>query len=85
MNLRCKETRDLIAFYLDAGVDTLVGEEPVDRMADDALAPAVGGKLDSEAVGLGTVDQGTHAQGTRADVSPSLDRRERSSPPAGAG
>jgi len=89
MNLGRKETRNLIAFYLDAGVDALVGEEPVDRMADDSRAPAVGGKLDSEAAGLGTVGQGplaqgTHAQGTHADVSPSLDRRERSSPAAGA-
>jgi len=30
-----KEAHELLAFYLDAGVDTLVGEEPIDRMADD--------------------------------------------------
>jgi DNA polymerase len=30
-----KAARELIAFYLDAGVDALVGEEPVNRMADD--------------------------------------------------
>ncbi|HEX4238408.1 MAG TPA: uracil-DNA glycosylase [Xanthobacteraceae bacterium] len=33
-----KAARELIAFYLDAGVDALVGEEPVNRMADD-IAP----------------------------------------------
>ncbi len=36
-----KEARQLIAFYLDAGADALLGEEPVDRMADDApVVPA---------------------------------------------
>jgi uracil-DNA glycosylase family 4 len=41
MNSGRKEARDLIAFYLDAGADALLGEEPVDRMADEpAPAPA---------------------------------------------
>jgi len=35
-----REARELLAFYLDAGVDALLGEEPVDRMADEPLAPA---------------------------------------------
>ena len=30
-----KTLRELIAFYLDAGVDALLGEEPVDRFADE--------------------------------------------------
>jgi uracil-DNA glycosylase len=34
-----KEARELIAFYLDAGADALLGEEPVDRMADESPAP----------------------------------------------
>jgi uracil-DNA glycosylase family 4 len=34
------EARELIAFYLDAGVDALIGEEPVDRMVDEAPPPA---------------------------------------------
>ncbi len=29
--------RELLAFYLDAGVDALIGEEPVDRMAEIPL------------------------------------------------
>jgi uracil-DNA glycosylase len=34
-----KDTRELLAFYLEAGVDALIGEEAVDRFADDT-APA---------------------------------------------
>jgi uracil-DNA glycosylase family 4 len=33
-----KEARELIAFYLDAGADALLGEAPVDRMSDEAIA-----------------------------------------------
>ena len=33
-----KAARELIAFYLDAGVDALLREEPVNRMADDTAA-----------------------------------------------
>jgi uracil-DNA glycosylase len=39
MNFGTKEARELIAFYLDAGADALLGEEPVDRMADEMTAP----------------------------------------------
>jgi uracil-DNA glycosylase family 4 len=35
MNPETKDARELIAFYLDSGADALVGEEPVDRMADE--------------------------------------------------
>lgn len=31
--------RELLAFYAEAGVDALVGEEPVDRFADNAAMP----------------------------------------------
>jgi uracil-DNA glycosylase len=34
MNPGQNEARELLAFYLDAGVDALIGEEPVDRMAE---------------------------------------------------
>jgi uracil-DNA glycosylase len=34
-----KAARELIAFYLDAGVDALVGEEPVNRMTDEIATP----------------------------------------------
>ncbi len=31
--------RELLAFYLDAGVDAVIGEEPVNRLADPATVP----------------------------------------------
>ena len=34
-----KAARELIAFYLDAGVDALVRDEPVNRMVDDLSPP----------------------------------------------
>jgi len=37
-----KAARELIVFYLDAGVDALVGDEPVNRMADDIVAQQPG-------------------------------------------
>jgi DNA polymerase len=43
MTIGNKTTRELLAFYLDAGVDALLVEQPIDRMADEAvpaLAPA---------------------------------------------
>ena len=33
-----KVARELIAFYRDAGVDALVGDEPINRMADDVAS-----------------------------------------------
>lgn len=36
---REKAARDLLQFYAEAGVDALVGEEPVDRFAEPAAAP----------------------------------------------
>jgi DNA polymerase len=42
MMSRPKAARELIAFYLDAGVDALLGEEPVNRMADDITPQRLG-------------------------------------------
>jgi uracil-DNA glycosylase len=36
MNSVNREAGELLSFYIEAGVDALVGEEPVDRMADEA-------------------------------------------------
>jgi uracil-DNA glycosylase len=36
---RAETARELLAFYLEAGVDALVGETPVDRFADDTEIP----------------------------------------------
>ncbi len=38
MNLANKDARELLAFYVDAGVDSTLGETPTDRMADEAPA-----------------------------------------------
>jgi uracil-DNA glycosylase family 4 len=37
---REKSARDLLDFYLEAGVDALVGEAPVDRFAPETAAPS---------------------------------------------
>jgi DNA polymerase len=42
MMSRPKAARELIAFYLDAGVDALIGEEPIDRMGDDIAPHRIG-------------------------------------------
>jgi uracil-DNA glycosylase len=41
MNSAGKATRELISFYLDAGVDALLGEQPIDRFADERAPPAL--------------------------------------------
>ncbi len=37
---RTKAARELLAFYLEAGADALLGEEPVDRFAGGEEVPA---------------------------------------------
>jgi hypothetical protein len=39
---RDKAARELIAFYHEAGVDAVIGEDPIDRLAEDR-APALEG------------------------------------------
>jgi DNA polymerase len=46
---RPKAARELIAFYLDAGVDALLGDEPVNRMADDIAPQRLGAAFSSAA------------------------------------
>jgi uracil-DNA glycosylase len=76
MNLGRKEAHELLAFYLDAGADALVGEEPVDRMADESMPPPAGRRTDGEAVRVGVSSQTARAQ---PDTSPG--RLRRSGPP----
>jgi len=45
MNLGGKEIRDILAFYLEAGVDVPFGEQPIDRMADEPAPPAAGARV----------------------------------------
>jgi DNA polymerase len=83
MSSNPKDARDLLAFYVEAGADALLGEEATDRMADEvtaSLAPA-GGRPDSEAIRAGASDQ-------RAAIGngPTPNRLQRPvPPPAGEG
>ena len=72
MSFGRKEARELIAFYLDAGADALLGEAPVDRMADEAITvpPPAGGRQDGEAVRVGA-----EARTSRVQDNPTPDRR----------
>jgi DNA polymerase len=51
MDIAPKDLRELIAFYVDAGVDSLLNEEPADRLADEVrpLPVAEPGSSASEA------------------------------------
>src|SRR4029077_4571306 len=72
------DARDLLAFYVEAGADALLGEAAGDRMADEVPAspPPPGGGPD-EAAGRG----GGSNQRTIAGHSPTPDRLQRSGPP----
>jgi len=61
MSSNPKDARDLLAFYVEAGADSLLGEEAVDRMADEVTAapPPAGGKPDGETVRVGGSNQRT--------------------------
>jgi uracil-DNA glycosylase family 4 len=83
MSSERKDARDLLAFYLDAGADALLGEEALDRMADEVPSspPPAGGRPDGE-----TVRVGGSTQRTASGHSPTPDRLQRSDPPpAGEG
>jgi DNA polymerase len=45
MNPEPSNARELLAFYLDAGVDALLSEEAVDRMADPAVTSSAEGDV----------------------------------------
>jgi uracil-DNA glycosylase len=78
MNSAARDARDLIGFYLDAGVDAVLGEEPVDRFADEprVLPPSARGRSSGEATRMGVNSLEVHPQ---ADAS--SDRLRRSDPP----
>jgi uracil-DNA glycosylase len=39
MTIQAKDARELISFYLAAGVDSFIGEEAIDRFTDEATLP----------------------------------------------
>jgi DNA polymerase len=47
--------RDLLAFYVEAGVDAVLGDEPVDRFAEPSPSPLWGGSLGEAERGGGAV------------------------------
>src|SRR3984885_13215846 len=78
MSSNPKDARDLLAFYVEAGADALLGEVAVDRMADE-IAPPPAGRPDSEAVRMGGISQRAPLQHR-----PTPDRLQRSGPPPAA-
>ena len=75
MNSNRQDAREILTFYLDAGVDALLREEPVDRFADEAptSVAAEGGRPGGEAAEL-------RVRGQAAGTDAAPDRVERSGP-----
>jgi len=65
-----KSARDLLDFYRDAGVDSLIGEEPVNRLtvADAPLPPPARGRSISGAVRVGSTAVDPARSARNADV-----------------
>ena len=78
MSSNSKDARDLLAFYVEAGADALLGEEAIDRMADEVSPPPAGGRPDSEAVRVGASNQ--RALGTASPRTSGLPSGARSRP-----
>jgi uracil-DNA glycosylase len=78
MNPAAKDARDLIAFYLNAGVDALLGEAPVDRFADE---PPIRASAASPKLGADTARPGMSTGEFRPQAAASADRLPRPNPP----
>ena len=78
MNSARQDARELLAFYLDAGVDAPVGEVAVDRFADNAptSSPAESGRSESHAFPAAVRGEAP------SNNDPTADRVARSGPPA---
>jgi uracil-DNA glycosylase len=74
MNSLDRNVRALIAFYLDAGVDALLGEEPIDRFADEpqVVPTLASGRSGSEA---------SRVEASSQAASPFPDRQRQFDPP----
>ena len=75
MNPDPRDVRELLAFYRDAGVDAVIGEEPVDRMAEEPAAPPIAEKPAAPA---------REAAAGRAQVREYFQEPRRPSPPVAA-
>ena len=71
---QAKEARELLAFYLDAGADALIGETPVDRMAEETAPPPAKGRAISanDADGGAASSQSGYSRGSRSPNRPPL-------------
>jgi uracil-DNA glycosylase len=78
MNSARQDARELLAFYLDAGVDAPVGEVAVDRFADNAptSSPPESGRPESHAFPAAVRGEAP------SNNDPTADRVARSGPPA---
>jgi uracil-DNA glycosylase len=80
MDLESKNARELLAFYRDAGVDTVFGEEPIDHFADEPEPKRVKSAASPHGEGAGARrregDEFDAAPAEKASPSPSLSFRE---------
>jgi uracil-DNA glycosylase len=65
---QAKDARELLAFYLDAGADALIGETPVDRMAEETAPPPARGRV---VPANDQMESREERSARRADASPS--------------
>jgi uracil-DNA glycosylase family 4 len=79
MDLESKNARELLAFYRDAGVDTVFGEEPIDHFADEIepkRAKSVASPPGEETARRREGDEFGATSAEQAPHSPSLSFRE---------
>ena len=62
MNLTRQIARELIAFYLDAGVDCAVAERPLDRFADEPRIPSPAERAEPDGERVGTTPSSNPAR-----------------------
>jgi uracil-DNA glycosylase family 4 len=62
MNLTRQIARELIAFYLDAGVDCAVEERPLDRFADEPRIPSPAERAEPDGERVGTTPSSNPAR-----------------------
>jgi uracil-DNA glycosylase len=67
MNSERDDARELLAFYLDAGVDAVVGEAPIDRFADVAPVAPISPPRETESPDDGAVEVGAEGEAPRTD------------------
>jgi uracil-DNA glycosylase len=67
---RDQAARALLAFYQEAGVEALVGETPVDRLADDSLPGAAAGAIAAAGAGASAAPRAAAARVPAPAIAP---------------